>query len=156
MEMLLERIEIGDTSTVGTLSIIHRVDDEYLAGEEKEFICDTLEPRLKKLGNNPNDMHIKVAIPSGRYPVVITYSQEHRRWLPQLLGVPKFKDVCLVVAKTLEEVKAGIIIGLYKGEGRIICSPNVMYELKRRIVEAKRKDEGVFLTVYNSQLKVNN
>lgn len=156
MEMLLERIEIGDTSTVGTLSIIHRVDDEYLAGEEKEFICDTLEPRLKKLGNNPKDMHIKVAIPSGRYPVVITYSEEHRKCLPQLLGVPKFKDVRLVVAMTLEEVKAGIIIGLYKGEGRIICSPNVMYELKRRIVEAKRKDEGVFLTVYNSQLKVNN
>ena len=145
--MLLERTEIGETSTVGILSIIHRVDDEYMAGEEKEFICDTLEPRLKELGNNPNGMHIKVAIPSGRYPVVITYSKEHRRWLPQLLGVPKFKDVRLVVAKTLEDVKAGIIVGLYKGEGRIICSPNVMYELKRRIVEAKRKNEAVFLTV---------
>lgn len=147
MEMLLERIKQTETSTIGILSIIHRVDDEYLVGEEKEFICDTLEPRLKELGINPNEMKYKVAIPSGRYAIVVTYSKEHRRWLPQLLGVPKFKDVRLVVAKTLEDVKAGIIIGLYKGEGRIICSPNVMYELKRRIVKAKRRKEGVYITI---------
>ena len=152
MEILLERIEIGETSTVGILSIINRVDDEYLAGEEKEFICDTLEPRMMKLGNNQHLMKYKVAIPSGRYPVVITYSEFHQRWLPQLLGVPKFKTVRLVVAKTLREIQTGIIIGLYKGEGRIIGSPNVMYELKRRIVKAKKQGEGVFLTIINHEI----
>ena len=33
MELILERTELREDCTVGTLSVIKRVDDEYLAGE---------------------------------------------------------------------------------------------------------------------------
>ena len=49
MELILERTELREDCTVGTLSVIKRVDDEYLAGETKDFLYDTLEPRVKEL-----------------------------------------------------------------------------------------------------------
>ena len=45
MELILERTELREDCTVGTLSVIKRVDDEYLAGETKEFLYDTLEAK---------------------------------------------------------------------------------------------------------------
>ena len=35
MELILERTELREDCTVGTLSVIKRVDDEYLAGGDK-------------------------------------------------------------------------------------------------------------------------
>ena len=41
MELLLERTEKNENYTVGRLSLLNRIDDEYLAGENKDFLYDT-------------------------------------------------------------------------------------------------------------------
>lgn len=149
MELILERTEKNENYTVGRLSLLNRIDDEYLAGEDKDFLYDTLEPKVKE--QDTKGRHIitkRAAIPAGRYPVVITYCKRQDRWLPMLLWVNRFKDVRIRVGKTVEDIETGgIIIGVYRGEGRIVNSPNSVYGLKELIVQAKRRNEPVFLTV---------
>ena len=149
MELILERTELREDCTVGTLSVIKRVDDEYLAGETKEFLYDTLEPRVKELdAKGRYTITTPTAIPEGRYAVVITYCKEQDRWLPLLLWVPRFKDVRIRVGKTVKDIPAGgILIGLYRPDGRIINGPNSVYGLKEMIVQAKRRNEAVFITI---------
>lgn len=76
MELIIERTEKNERFTVGHLSIIKRVDDEYLASEEKDFLFDTLEPKCVQINGGKRLLKRKAAITPGRYPVVITYSQE--------------------------------------------------------------------------------
>ena len=149
MELILERIEKESQDTVGRLSIIKRVDDEYLASEEKDFLFDTLEPKCVQINGDRRLLKRKAAITPGHYPIVITYSQEYDEWLPLILGVPKFKDVRIIMGKTVEDIKSGIIIGMYHGDGRIVNSPNSVYNLKQSIVMAKARGEAIFITIKN-------
>ena len=47
MELVLTRIAKRKAYTIGRLSIIERIDDQYLAGEKETYFCDTLEPPVK-------------------------------------------------------------------------------------------------------------
>jgi len=149
MELLLERTEKNENYTVGRLSLLNRIDDEYLAGEDKDFLYDTLEPPVRHI--DPKGRYIltkPTAIPEGRYAVVITYSRKHDKWLPLLLWVDRFQDVRIQAGKTVADIEGGnIIIGLYRGDGRIVNAPNSVWNLKDMIVKAKHRGEPIFITI---------
>ena len=149
MELLLERTEKDESYTVGRLSLLNRIDDEYLAGEDKDFLYDTLEPPVRHI--DPKGRYIltkPTAIPEGRYAVVITFSRKYDKWLPLLLWVDRFQDVRIQAGKTVADIEGGnIIIGLHRGDGRIVNAPNSVWNLKDMIVKAKHRGEAVFLTV---------
>ena len=150
MELLLERTFVTETTTVGRLSIITRTFDEYLGREDKEFICDTIEPPMKELGVNPHFCHRhKCAMPPGRYPVVIIPSRVVDLCLPLIVGVPKLmsKDVRIQIGNSVEDIEVGLIPGAYRGDGQIVASRNMVFTLKRLIYEAKQRGEGVFIQV---------
>ena len=122
MELLLERTFVTETTTVGRLSIITRTFDEYLGREDKEFICDTIEPSMKELGVNPHFCHRhKSAMPPGRYPVVIMPSKIPDLCLPLIVGVPKLKskDVRIHIGNSVEDIEVGLIPGAYRGDGGV-------------------------------------
>ena len=149
MELLLERTEKNENYTVGRLSLLNRIDDEYLAGEDKDFLYDTLEPPVRHI--DPKGRYIltkPTAIPEGRYAVVITYSRKYDKWLPLLLWVDRFQDVRIQAGKTVADIKGGnIIIGLHRGDGRIVNAPNSVWNLKDMMVQAKRRGEPIFITI---------
>ena len=149
MELLLERTEKNENYTVGRLSLLNRIDDEYLAGEDKDFLYDTLEPPVRQF--DPKGRYIltkPTAIPEGRYAVVITYSRKHDKWLPLLLWVDRFQDVRIQAGKTVADIEGGnIIIGMYRGDGRIVNAPNSVWNLKDMIVKAKHRGEPIFITI---------
>ncbi len=151
MELLLERTEKNESYTVGRLSLLNRIDDEYLAGEDKDFLYDTLEPPVRQF--DPKGRYIltkPTAIPEGRYAVVITYSRKHDKWLPLLLWVDRFQDVRIQAGKTVADIDGGnIIIGMYRGDGRIVNAPNSVWNLKDMMVQAKRHNEPIFITIKN-------
>ncbi len=151
MEFLLERTEKNDKFTVGRLSLLNRIDDEYLAGEDKDFLYDTLEPPVRQI--DPKGRYIltkPTAIPEGRYAVVITYSRKYDKWLPLLLWVDRFQDVRIQAGKTVADIEGGnIIIGLHRGDGRIVNAPNSVWNLKDMMVQAKRHNEPIFITIKN-------
>ena len=151
MELILERTEKNENYTVGRLSLLNRIDDEYLAGEDKDFLYDTLEPPVRHI--DPKGRYIltkPTAIPEGRYAVVITYSRKYDKWLPLLLWVDRFQDVRIQAGKTVADIEGGnIIIGMYRGDGRIVNAPNSVWNLKDMMVRAKRHNEPIFITIKN-------
>jgi len=147
MELILERIAKRKTYTIGRLYIQRRVDDEYLAGYENQYFCDTLEPTWRDYKNGAYKVKGRSAIPEGRYPVVITWSPKMKQWLPILLGVPKFSGIRIHAGNTAEDTEGCILVGKNREVGKVLDSRIWVQRLKRKIVEAKDRGEAVWLTV---------
>ena len=147
MELILERIAKRKTYTIGRLYIQRRVDDEYLAGTENQYFCDTLEPTWRDYEHGAYKVKGRSAIPEGRYPVVITWSPKMKQWLPILLGVPKFEGIRIHAGNTAEDTEGCILVGKNREVGKVLDSRIWVQRLKRKIVEAKDKGEAVWLTV---------
>ena len=162
MELVLTRIAKRKTYTIGRLAIQERVDDEYLAGSKEVYFCDTLEPPVLEmkttismaaaLRSPRKAQSLKpFAIPEGRYAVVISWSPKFKAWLPILLGGPDFnhlfKGIRIHAGNTVEDTAGCILVGRNQIVGRVLESRKWVYELKQKIVEAKNKDEPVWLTI---------
>ena len=82
MLLTLQRTMRGDRYTMGTLAI------------NGEHFCDTLEPTDRHLTAETITPESKVngrtAIPTGRYPVSVTYSPRFDCQLPLVQSVPCF------------------------------------------------------------------
>ena len=147
MELILERIAKRKTYTIGRLYIQKRVDDEYLAGTENQYFCDTLEPTWRDYEHGGYKVKGRSAIPEGRYAVVISWSPKFKAWLPILLGVPKFEGIRIHAGNTVEDTQGCILVGRNQRVGEVLESRKWLYELKMKIVEAKEKGEAVWLTI---------
>lgn len=133
--MSLQRIVKDKAYTLGKL----RIDGE-------EF-CHTLEPRWRE----PEAKKVKgrTAIPEGRYPVVITRSPKFKQWLPLLLHVPKFEGIRIHAGNTVEDTAGCILVGECQEPGILTDSSLWVEKLKQRIVEAKARGEGVWISINN-------
>ncbi|MBR6842853.1 MAG: hypothetical protein IKM77_11235 [Prevotella sp.] len=162
MELILKRIAKRKAYTIGRLYIKERTDDEYLAGEKEMYLCDTLEPTALELKTTVSKEAVlrspaKVqslkpfAIPEGRYAVVITWSPKFNAWLPVLLGGPDFnhlfKGIRIHAGNTAKDIAGCILVGRNQQVGRLFESRKWLYEVKQKIVEAKARDEPVWLTI---------
>lgn len=162
MELILKRIAKRKAYTIGRLYIKERTDDEYLAGEKEMYLCDTLEPTALELKTTVSKEAVlrspaKVlslkpfAIPEGRYAVVITWSPKFNAWLPVLLGGPDFnhlfKGIRIHAGNTAKDTAGCILVGRNQQVGRLFESRKWLYEVKQKIVEAKARDEPVWLTI---------
>ena len=162
MELILTRIAKRKAYTIGRLSFVERVDDEYLAGEREVYFCDTLEPpvvemkttmSLKEVLRSPvKTQSMKpFAIPEGRYAVVVTWSPKFKMFLPLLVGDQVFnglfQGVRIHMGNTVKDTRGCILVGRNQIVGRVLESRKWLYELKQKIVEAKARGEPVWLTV---------
>ena len=151
MELILERIAKRKTYTIGRLYIQRRVDDEYLAGTENLYFCDTLEPTWRDYANGAYKVKGRSAIPEGRYAVVISYSPKFGAWLPILLGGPEFNSkwqgIRIHAGNTVKDTQGCILVGRNQRVGEVLESRKWLYELKMKIVEAKGRGEAVWITI---------
>ena len=151
MELILERIAKRKTYTIGRIYIQRRVDDEYLAGTEKEYFCDTLEPTWRDYEHGAYKVKGRSAIPEGRYAVVISYSPKFKQWLPILLGGPEFnrkwQGIRIHAGYTAADTEGCILVGKNREVGKVLDSRIWLHRLKQKIVEAKDKGEAVWITI---------
>ena len=147
MELILERIAKRKTYTIGRLYIREQVMDEYLPGYEDHYFCDTLEPTWRDYANGAYKVKGRSAIPEGRYAVVISYSPKFEAWLPILLGVPKFEGIRIHAGNTAKDTEGCILVGKNRLVGQVVDSRIWLHRLKQKIVEAKDRDEAVWITV---------
>ena len=151
MELILERIAKRKTYTIGHLYIRQQVDDEYLAGYENKYFCDTLEPTWRDYKNGAYKVKGRSAIPEGRYAVVISWSPKFKQWLPILLGGPEFnkqwQGIRIHAGNTAKDTEGCILVGKNREVGKVLDSRKWLYELKQKIVEAKDRGEAVWLTI---------
>ena len=166
MELILTRIAKRKTYTIGRLSIVEKVDDEYLAGSKETYFCDTLEPPVLEMKTSVSmDAVLRsstkaealkpFAIPEGRYAVVITWSPKFKMWLPVLLGGPDFnrlfKGIRIHMGNTVKDTQGCILVGRNQIVGRVLESRKWLYELKQKIIEAKNNGEPVWLTILSAE-----
>ena len=151
MELILERIAKRKTYTIGRLYIQRRVDDEYLAGTENQYFCDTLEPTWRDYANGAYKVKGRSAIPEGRYAVVISFSPKFQQWLPILLGGPEFnrkwQGIRIHAGNTAKDTEGCILVGQNREVGKVLDSRIWLHRLKQKIVEAKDKGEAVWITI---------
>ncbi len=151
MELILERIAKRKTYTIGRLYIQKRVDDEFLAGTENQYFCDTLEPTWRDYRNGAYKVKGRSAIPEGRYAVVISYSPKFKQWLPILLGGPEFnkqwQGIRIHAGNTAADTEGCILVGKNKLVGQVVDSRIWLHRLKNKIVEAKNRGEAVWITI---------
>ena len=151
MELILERIAKRKTYTIGRLYIQKRVDDEFLAGTENQYFCDTLEPTWRDYEHGAYKVKGRSAIPEGRYAVVISFSPKFKQWLPILLGGPEFnrkwQGIRIHAGNCSEDTEGCILVGKNREVGKVLDSRIWLHRLKQKIVEAKGRGEAVWLTV---------
>ena len=151
MELILERIAKRKTYTIGRLYIQRRVDDEYLAGTENQYFCDTLEPTWRDYEHGAYKVKGRSAIPEGRYAVVISFSPKFKQWLPILLGGPEFNSkwqgVRIHAGNCSEDTEGCILVGKNREVGKVLDSRIWVHRLKQKIVEAKSRGEAVWITI---------
>ena len=162
MELILTRIAKRRGYTIGRLAILKEESEEYRTYQTEEFFCDTLEPTVLELKTTVSKETVlrsptklaslkPVAIPEGRYAVVITWSPKFKMWLPLLLGGPDFnrlwQGIRIHMGNTAKDTQGCILVGRNQIVGRVLESRKWLYELKQKIVEAKAKGEAVWLTV---------
>ena len=156
MELILERIAKRKAYTIGRLSLspdpspVERGEPKASptgGGLEGAYFCDTLEPTWRDYKNGAYKIKGKSAIPEGRYAVVISYSPKFKQWLPILLGVPKFEGIRIHAGNTAKDTEGCILVGQNREVGKVLDSRKWLYELKRKIVEAKGRGEAVWITI---------
>ena len=162
MELVLTRIAKRKAYTIGRLSIIKEVNEEYKTYEQEEYFCDTLEPPALEtkttvskeavLRSPAKAQNLKpFAIPEGRYAVVITWSPQFKMWLPLLLGGPDFnllfKGIRIHAGNTSNDTEGCILVGQNLKKGMVLNSRIWLHRLKQKIVEAKGRGEAVWLTI---------
>lgn len=137
MEIILKRTARRKNYTLGRLEI-----------DGKKF-CDTLEPTWRDIGWGRPGRKVKgrTAIPEGRYPVVITWSERQEQWLPLLLHVPQFDGVRIAAGNTEADTQGDILVGIHVRQGRVYDARLWLYRLKREIVAAKNREEGVWIKI---------
>lgn len=124
MTLRLQRRWIEDDACLGDL---------YVDGI---WECQTLEdvPRAVKVAG-------QTAIPSGRYRVVIDFSERFQTFLPRLLDVPGFDGIRIHAGNTAADTAGCILVGRVRDGARILGSRIALGGLMEKIREGLRVSE---------------
>ena len=103
MNLELKRTYFGSDFTVGSLYA------------DEKWICYTLEDKVREVEGKPvSEWKIasETAIPSGTYPVKITYSNRFYRNLPLLFNVEGFEGIRIHPGNSNKDTEGCILVGL--------------------------------------------
>ena len=119
----------------------------YINGE---YFCDTVEDTDRGLSQDMNNSTIyakkiygKTAIPTGRYSVVLSYSNKFKKTLPLLKDVLGFSGVRIHSGNTAEDSLGCIIVGENKIKGGVINSRATMERLMAKL----RGQKEIYITI---------
>lgn len=131
MRLILQRVAMQATYTQGYLFIDNR------------YFCDTLEAKVFTEGRDRKDSRL-VAIPKGRYQIVMHYSNRYKRFVPTIFEYGK----CYMFQQGSKPNDVhGIIVGKNAPVGWIEESENYLQRLISRIHHAIRGGERVILEI---------
>lgn len=155
VELKLHRHYKGPDYSIGRLSV------------DGKYFCDTLEDTDRGLTDKDSTGEIvrrkiygRTAIPRGRYKVVLNvksprYSQPRYKntygsidgYLPRLLNVKGFEGILIHVGNTHTDTDGCILVGKNTQVGRVTQSKVTFHQLYKKLREASRKGEQIWITI---------
>ena len=115
------------------------------------YACFALEDELREIPGKPVaswKVPQQTAIPSGRYPVVITPSQRFNRDLPLLVDVPGFAGVRIHPGNGPLDTEGCILVGRDRQPGRLLQSRVAFDALFQQIRSAS---DDIYISVENPE-----
>jgi len=142
LEIVLERKFKHEDCTEGNL---------YVGGN---WFCHVIEDKVRAkagLWNKLLKVYAETAIPYGRYPVLVTWSNRFNRRLTGVFNVPDFEGIRIHNGTTARS-SAGCPIISYQTDGnkRLTRDPSAMNDLCIKI-DAFQKTGKVYLTIIDSK-----
>ncbi len=148
MKLLLKRIALRDTYTIGKLYI------------DNHYFCDTLEDKVRDL-NKDGDLNDvgegkvagQTAIPYGTYKVTMDvqspkFSQRAsyawcKGYLPRLLNVPHFEGIMIHAGNTADHSSGCILCGENRVKGQVLNSMNTL----KRLYDILKGADDITITI---------
>lgn len=148
MKLLLKRIALRDTYTIGKLYI------------DNHYFCDTLEDKVRDL-NKDGDLNDagegkvagQTAIPYGTYKVTMDvqspkFSQRAsyawcKGYLPRLLNVPHFEGIMIHSGNDATHSAGCILVGENRVKGQVLNSMNTL----KRLVGILKGADDITITI---------
>lgn len=135
MEMHVARKWVGNTSTIGELSI------------NAVFECFTLEDMEREV-----KIKSVTAIPCGRYQVIVDMSHHFGYPLPRLLNVPGFEGVRIHRGNTDKDTDGCLLVGVTRGNDIISRSAEAFNKLFPKIIAGLQDGGKVWLTIEDAHV----
>lgn len=135
MLLKLTRKWFTDESTIGELLI------------DNIFECYTLEDPVREGDKIPG----KTAIPSGRYPVVITFSQRFQRYMPLVKYVNNFTGIRIHIGNSAKDTEGCILVGRTRSRNWVGNSRVAFDALYPKLQDALLAGESVVLMVTSAE-----
>ncbi len=148
MKLLLKRIALRDTYTIGKLYV------------DNHYFCDTLEDKVRDL-NKDGDLNDagegkvagQTAIPYGTYKVTMDvqspkFSQRAsyawcKGYLPRLLNVPHFEGIMIHSGNDATHSAGCILVGENRVKGQVLNSMNTL----KRLVGILKGADDITITI---------
>jgi len=141
MDILVNRFNKSEVSSIGKLSV------------DGLPLCYTLEDKdrgLKKSDDVSLIQKLKVfsktAIPTGKYELVLTFSNRFKKYLPLLLNVPGYEGVRIHSGNTAEHTEGCILPGESHSKDFVSNSVKAFNSLMAKI-KAVEKKEKIYITI---------
>ena len=132
MRITLIRIANKPTYTIGKL---------YIDGV---YFCDTLEDTDRGLDDSMTEKEIKAkkikdntAIPTGIYPVKITYSPKYKKLMPLVDNVKGYLGIRIHSGNTHKDTSGCLLVGKNKEVGKVLESRKTFNALYKILTETK-------------------
>lgn len=141
MELVLNRVIKAEICTIGRLLI------------DGEFKCYILEDKDRNLNQSmpieeikKQKVYAQTAIPSGRYELVVTFSNRFKQYLPLLLRVPGYEGIRIHPGNTHEHTEGCLLPGTKHTETSVLNSKAAFRSLFAQIRKVEKK-EKIFITI---------
>lgn len=124
MKLKLQRYLFAKDYTMGLLFV------------DGVFFCDTIEDTYRGQDLKGKKVANETCIPYGVYTVKITYSNKHKKNMPQILSVPYFEGIRIHSANTAKDLSGCVGVGVKSKNGEVIESRKTYNALLKRLETA--------------------
>jgi len=144
MELLLKRLIKTDNSTIGELSINGVFECYMLEDVDRGLHKDMSLEEIKAI-----KIYSRTAIPTGRYQVIVTYSNKFKQFMPLILNVPGYDGIRIHNGKELTtslDTDGCPLPGLIIKKDAVLQSKVAYKTLFKKIMKVF-KSEKIFITI---------
>jgi hypothetical protein len=141
MQLTLTRTTRTDISTIGELFI----DDRFFCYALEDFDRG-LTSDMPLIVIKEKKVYGKTAIPTGKYEVIMSYSEKFKRYLPLLLNVPCYDGIRMHNGNYATDTDGCLIVGTATGKDAVWNSRQALNMLLAKLTAVEKK-EKIFIEI---------